>query len=194
MEVYFISTTELKTKTPINQNVDDQNLVMSIAYAQDIYIQPILGTNLYETLKTLVTSGITQSQYYDYKTLLDEHIRPTLIQWSLVECLIFLRFKLMNKSVVGQNSDNSIPSTLEEFTFLLNEIKNRAEFFSQRLIAYLLANNVKFPEYRQNNTIDDMKPEGNAYYCGIQLDDYDLCNRMDRLDYHGSDITIYPGV
>jgi hypothetical protein len=55
--VLLISEQKLKDNTPINENVDTQELRFGISQAQQIFIQESLGTNLYEYILGLVSSG-----------------------------------------------------------------------------------------------------------------------------------------
>ena len=176
MAVYFTTCEKIKESTPINFNVEDQVLTMNIKDSQEIYIQPILGTVLYNKLKSdIINNQLTGA----YKTLMDDYIIPTLIQYSLANSLIFIRFKLMNKSISSQNSDNSVPADLDEVKFLLDEIRNRAQFYAKRLSEYLLENLSTFPEYMDNTKIDEMKPTTNNYFCGMYLgDDVNVCDRF----------------
>ena len=174
-KVYFLSTTKLKTLTTINPNVDDNLLTMAIWDSQEIHTQPILGTDLYKKLKTDVGTGTVTGVY---KTLLDDYVIPALVQWSVSEALIYLRYKIMNKSISSQASDNTTPADLDELKFISSEIKNRAQFYDQRMIDYLCQYSSSYPEYSSNSTLDDIQPVGTSYFCGIQLDDTDPSKKL----------------
>jgi hypothetical protein len=55
--VLFISETYLKDSSYIDENVDIKLLRNSILETQDMRILPILGTALYEELKTQIQDG-----------------------------------------------------------------------------------------------------------------------------------------
>lgn len=176
---YFIGVSDLKDNTPINLNVDDKKLVMSIKDAQEIQIQQILGTNLYTKLKTLVKDNtITSGTNTSYKLLLDEYIIPTLIKFALVECLPFTNFKIENKNLGNQSSDNSTPVELDELKYFISLNKDKAEYYAQRLTDYLIANSATYPEYTTSTTCDQILPNNSSYFCGIQLDDDYNCDRF----------------
>lgn len=174
-KVYFISEAYLKQNTPINLNVEPQLVNLAILEAQQIYIQTALGTDLYKKIESLIVSASISGVY---KTLLDDYISPALTQYSLYEVIPYIRFKIMNKSIGGQSSDNSTPAELEEIKFLQANIKNKAEYLGQRLMDYLIANSKLYPEYLSNTDIDDIKPNSNSYFCGLQLDDDYNCDRF----------------
>lgn len=170
--VYFISESDLKNNTTINQNVEQSLLNSSILDAQLLHIQMILGSKLYKKIESLISLGtITNPTNSYYKLLLDDYIRPATIQWTLAECVPYIRYKIMNKSISGQSSDNSTPIELEELKYLQAQFINKAEFYTQRIADYLLSNLNHFPEYTQATAIDDIIPSTNAYFSGIQLDE-----------------------
>ena len=73
--VLFISEAKLKDSTAINLNVDPQILLPYVLQAQRIYIEPKLGTTLYEKLESLITAGTIGNVGNEaYKTLVDEFI------------------------------------------------------------------------------------------------------------------------
>jgi hypothetical protein len=178
-KVYFVSETVVKENTPISLNVETQLINNAIIDSQIMHIQMQTGSDLYNKLTSLISAGtITDPANVKYKLLLDDYVVPATIQWTLAECLPYIRYKIMNKSVSGQNSDNSTPMDLQELKFLQAKFTDKAEFYSQRLANFLLANLTDYPEYYAANDIDDIVPESNAYHTGMVLGDPDLCESM----------------
>ena len=66
----LISADTLKQNTTISQNVDENLIHPVIMVAQDQYIQPILGTDLFNYLKDNFDTPLTG----DYETLLNENL------------------------------------------------------------------------------------------------------------------------
>lgn len=171
-KVYFISEQYLKDNTSISMNVEPQLLNIAIQDAQNIHIQPLLGSSLYKKLVSLIVDGtIGAIGNEKYKTLLDDYVVPATTQWALVECLPYIRWKIMNKSVLGQHSDNTTPAELEEIKFLKAELRNKAEFYGERIVKHLKANYTLYPEYTDSTNCENISPMDNAYFGGIQLDD-----------------------
>lgn len=185
-KVYFISEEYFKNETVVNLNVEPSLINMSIWDAQEIHIQNLLGTKLYRKLKTDIVAGsITGS----YKTLLEDYVMQATAQYALTECLPYIRYKIMNKGVQSQASDNSTPTDLEELKFLQSKVGNKAEYYGQRMADYLMANMNLFPEYHSATTIDEQLPDTNAYFSGMQLDDSDgSCDRF--IGYNNRTYTI----
>ena len=159
----FISEDYLKENTIINGNVDTKYLLANLKMVEDVNIQPILGTNLYNTFKNMVTSG---SVIGYYKIALEEYIQPAMIYWLQTEMPVDMVFKWENKSIVKKNSDNSQPVDLNEIKFIIDKKDKIARFYSQRLINWLCANHQHIPEYVIQQTTDAMKPEKTLYSFG----------------------------
>lgn len=188
--VLFISETYFKTHSSVNFNVETQLLTMSMYDAQFLHIQQILGTKLYKKLESLIENNtISDNSNIKYKELLDDYVCPSLVQWSVYETIPYLKFKLMNKGTVSQNSDNSASIDLEELKFLQSQIRDKGEFYNQRIADHIMSNLTDFPEYTSATTIEEMIPEKSSYFSGMQLeDDYNLCDRFLGLNSHTTNI------
>lgn len=168
-KTFFLSTQYLKDNTVVNNNVDNELLEPFIITAQNKYIESILGTALFNDIKTNI-QNVTISG--DNKTLLDDYIQPCLKEWIVYESLPFLNYKLTNKAIATKSSENSEPSELNEVQYLRNNVKDTAEYMSQRLINYLKqqSNDGKFPLYQNpGNDIDTIRPNSSTYFNGIYL-------------------------
>lgn len=164
--VRFISTDLLKKRTPIDGNVDGDILNNYILKAQETHIQQILGTDLYNALKTKVQSSTVTG---DYITLMNDYVQPALIEYSFYECLPFISLRLTNKSIVRGNSDYSTEADLDDLKYLRSTVRDVAEFYGERCVKYLKSDRSRFPEYMTNSTLDKMKPSGSAYFTGIYI-------------------------
>jgi hypothetical protein len=191
-KVYFVSDTFIKQNSIINLNVEPQLINLAIIDSQVLHIQMALGSDLYKKLETLISGGtISNNSNVNYKTLLDDYVVPAVLQWTLFECIPYIRYKIMNKSVAGQSSDNSTPIELEELKYIQAQFSNKAEFYTQRLADYLLAHMTLFPEYTSADSIDDIRPSTTQYFAGMQLDEsIDACERFLGLNKNTRDINI----
>jgi hypothetical protein len=191
-KVYFISETYFKNNTPVNMNVEPQLINIAIMDAQVLHIQMALGSKLYKKLEDLISGNtIGDSSNAVYKTLLDDYVRPAVVQYALVECISYIRYKIMNKTVGTQNSDNTNPIEFDEMKYLQSQLRNKAEFYTQRIVDYIMANLSSYPEYTSTGSIDDIPPESNSYFGGMQLDDVDdAYERFLGLNSRTTDINI----
>jgi hypothetical protein len=167
MAVIFISEQALKDNSIINENVDMKVLLPVIKLAQEKYMLPILGTGLYNELKTQITAAsITVLN----KTLLDDYIQPALIWWIMAEAPMPLTYKFMNKSVATRSSENANAASLNDLLKLEERFKDNAEWYSQRITNYLLQNIQSYPLYSNPGSgIDTIVPKKTMYSTGMYL-------------------------
>jgi hypothetical protein len=168
--VLLISEQKLKDSTAINLNVDVNILLPYVLQAQTLYIEPKLGTQLYEHIKGLIQAGtIGNVGNAAYKTLLDDYISFVLVNYSFYHAIPYLRFKVENGNIYSKTSENGTALTTEESQSLREEISNTAQYYTERLIEYIRNNIGDFPEYSTNSGAD-VNPDKNAYYNGMNLE------------------------
>ena len=164
--VLFISETKLKSSTALNLSVDPEILLPYILQAQRIYCEPKLGTTLYEKIEAEITAGTLAGAY---KTLVDDYIGLMLPSWAFHMCIPYLRFKVENGNIYSKTSETGTALSTEEAQHLREEVRNNAEYFTERMIEYITNNLASFPEYSTNSGAD-VSPDRNAYYNGMNLE------------------------
>jgi hypothetical protein len=184
----YISSTRIKKDTALGGSVDDNIIMPYILLAQDMFILPVLGTDLDAKLKAEIQAGSLSGAY---KTLVETYIQPALVQASFSELAPFLRLRFVNNSVVVMgDTDTGSSATYDDLRPLMDRAKDAAEFYRQRLIDYLRNNSSSFSEYTSNSG-SDLDPTVNNYFAGINLDvNVPRSNRL-RGFLQGADITIY---
>ena len=164
--VLFISEDKLKDTTSISNSVDVEHWLSSIRTAQKKYIETKLGTDLFEKLQSDITGGSLTGAY---ETLVEDYIGDALSHWSLYEAFPFLRYKIMNNNIISKTAENTTVLSRQEAQDLREEIRNTAEFYTERLIEYIKNNTSSFPEY-STNTGADVTPDTENYYSGMNLE------------------------
>jgi hypothetical protein len=168
--VLLISEQKLKDSTAINLNVDVNILLPYVLQAQTLYIEPKLGTQLYEHIKGLIQAGtISDAGNAAYKTLLDDYISFVLVNYSFYHAIPYLRFKVENGNIYSKTSETGTALSTEESQSLREEISNTAQYYTERLIEYIRNNTSLFPEYSTNSGAD-VNPDKNAYYNSMNLE------------------------
>ena len=168
--VLFISEAKLKDSTAINLAVSVDLLLPYVRQAQKLYVETKLGTDLNNKLKDLIKAGTVGNAGNEaYKTLLDDYIGDMLPNWALYHCIPFLRFKVENGNIYSKTSETGQSLSTEESQHLREEIRNTAEYYTERMIDYICNNNSLFPEYSTNSG-SDVDPDRNAYYNGMNLE------------------------
>tara|TARA_R100001594_G_scaffold100633_1_gene135262 strand:+ start:7435 stop:7911 length:477 start_codon:yes stop_codon:yes gene_type:complete len=145
--------------------------------AQDRYILPVLGTDLYNKLISDIQGSSLAGAYL---TLLQTYIQPALVQFSYATVLPFLRLRMVNNSIVTMTSEQGSSVSHSDLKPLINASMDHAEFMRQRLIDYISNNTSSFPEY-SSNTGADLSPTTNNYYAGLNLDVSPSNERMANL-------------
>jgi hypothetical protein len=84
-------------------------------------------------------------------------------------CIPYLRFKTENGNIYSKTSETGTALSTEEAQHLREEVRNNAEYFTERMIKYITNNVGSFPEYNTNSGAD-ISPDRNAYYNGMNLE------------------------
>ena len=164
--VLFISEAKLKDSTAINLNVDTELLLPYVRQAQKLYVEPKLGTDLTQKLKNEIIAGTLAGAY---QTLVDDYIGDMLPNWAFYHAIPFLRFKIENGNIYSKTSETGSALSTEEAQHLREEVRNTAEYYTERMIDYVRNNTSSFPEYNTNSGAD-ISPDPNAYYNGMNLE------------------------
>jgi hypothetical protein len=162
LRIAILDEFSLKDNSILNFNVSTDKLKSAIIDAQNIHIEPILGTDLYVKILTDIENS---SLAGDYATLTEDYIIPALIQYSLYEASLNLSFEWFNGGIAQYSDGSQIPAKLNEIQYLRNQILNKAQYFSERLKCYLCDNSSKFPEYLSANDIVSNKKS--SYFEGL---------------------------
>ena len=175
--VLFVSEEKLKDSTAINGNVDVDFLLPYIRVSQKIYVETKLGTDLYAKLEAEITAGTLAGAY---KTLVDDYIGDMLVQWAFFECIPWLRFKVQNGNIYSKTSETGTALSESEASLLREEVRNTAEYYTERLVDYLCNNNSSFPEYTTSSGAD-VRPDKDSFYSNMNLE---------RPKQQGSELTL----
>jgi len=130
----FISPEDLVKRTAINGNVDRDQMIQFIKIAQDIHVQALLGTALYNRLKDDVLNNTLAG---NYETLLEDYVQDVLVHYSMTEILPFLAYKVSNGGVFKKQSENSEGIEKSELEYLIQRERDIAEHYGRRLVSYL---------------------------------------------------------
>jgi hypothetical protein len=187
--VLFISEQKLKDSTAINLNVDVDLLLPFVKEAQKLYVETILGTELTQKLKDLITAGTIGNVGNEaYKTLLDDYIGDMLPSYSLYHALPYLRFKVENGNIYSKTSETGTALSTEEAQHFREEILNTGSYYRERAIDYIRNNISSFPEY-STNTGADVNPTTDNYYAGMNLERPQQGNKLTLRDFLTPDLT-----
>ena len=153
--VLFISEQKLKDSTAINLNVDIDLLLPYVRQSQKLYVESKLGTKLTQKLKDLITAGTLGNAGNEaYKSVVDDYVGDMLPNWAFYHAIPFLRFKIENGNIYSKTSETGNALSTEESQHLREEVRNTAEYYTERMIEYVRNNISSFPEYNTNRGAD----------------------------------------
>ena len=139
--IFLISEDYIKTNSGLNDNVWGSYLAPAIREAQDIKLQQILGTNLYQSLLNKVSDGtIKNSDLKPYKTLLDDYVQIYLTYQTISDLVPIIGVKLTNLGVMVSNDEHLTNLSQSERELVQTYYAQRAEFYGKRLQEYLKDN------------------------------------------------------
>ncbi|QDP46331.1 MAG: hypothetical protein Unbinned4264contig1000_43 [Prokaryotic dsDNA virus sp.] len=164
--ILFISENKLKDSTALGGNVDNEFILPYLKVAQKKYIETKLGTDLFVKLQNDISGSSLSGAY---QTLVDDYIQDALVHWAFYECLPFLRVRVSNNGIGVKTSENIESMSQEDMSSLREEIRNTAEFYTERLVDYIRHNTSTYPEYN-TNTGPDVSPTKNVFYSGMNIE------------------------
>lgn len=160
--VLFITRNDIIKRAYVGGNIDPEKIIPFVKTAQDKYILMCLGTVLYGRLQDDIVAGTLTGVYKD---LVDLYITDTLVHYSFVEALPFLSYNVANGAIYRNVSEQGQLPTKQDIDFLLQKELQTAQFYAERLVTYLIANNNIYPEYNQSNgKLDNVYPDKGQQY------------------------------
>jgi hypothetical protein len=166
LKALFISVGDLKKKSIIDGNVDSDKIVQYIEIAQDIHIQNYLGGSLYKKLQELIIDGtINDADNSNYKTLLDDYVKPMLIWYTQATYIPYSMFQVNNGGLFKHRGENSDTASKEEMEYLVQRTRDTAEFYTKRFLDYICYYSNLYPEYTSGAS-EDMDPDRDVNYTG----------------------------
>lgn len=194
--ILFIDEATFKTRTGVSNAIDGgKQLRPMIKVAQDMFVQPALGSTLYQRLQTAVANSTLNT--YE-RALIDDYITDCLI-WATVSYLpVTMGYQFFSKGALQKTSEESNTPGKNELDYIGTYYQNLAEFYKQRIINYLRANSSLFAEYKSPGCgWDVIQPVALGYECPIYLDDTLPCvgsNVSVPGDYAHPMVSVYTAV
>ena len=100
----------------------------------------------------------------------DIHLQPKLLYWVQAEAPAAISYKFLNKGLMQQSSENSSTSSLDEINFISQKYKDKAEWYTERLVNFLLENDADYPAYRNPESgLDVIQPDTRTFTTGMFL-------------------------
>jgi hypothetical protein len=152
---YFISVEFLKNNTEVDRNLEDELIRVGIQNAQEVYIQKILGENLYEHLKSQIEADTLTAKEIE---LLQKHISLCLANYSLYYLLDYVNYKITNRSVVQKGAENAVNVPQSAINVLKNSKKEIGEMYGKKIINFIHNYQNDFPKYFEATNLLQTQP------------------------------------
>lgn len=158
-QTLFLSPTVWERYGLANMNVDEKRIRPLIYSVQRNRIEPVIGSILYRKLIDDIDGSSLSGLY---KTLVDEHILPTMISYCDWKYTIHSTSQLTNKTT-GRNNDEHISSnSVADNNNVRDEILSDAKLYEKKMIQFLCDNYDNIPELSEvdADTIhQDIRPQ-----------------------------------
>jgi hypothetical protein len=169
-QVLLVSEEKLKAFTTVNENVSPQLLIPYILNAQETYLVNLIGSSFLKELYLQVrTNSVTAANRF----ILDEYIGQVVLQYGLVMALPFLKYKILNKSILSPKSETADSIDIDELKYLVSQVKNTAEQYAMLLQKYLFWHSSEFPLWNTALAQDGVIPDkGNVFTAPLVTSHY----------------------
>ena len=121
------------SELPVNYDFED---ILPMAYsAQQIWLLPVLGENVYDTLLAYVQSEEEIPE--EYQTLLLK-CYPYLAKAITLEALPFIAYRMSESGIVKHKTDTDESIDMKELNYLQTNIRAQLEVLKEQLVSWLL--------------------------------------------------------
>jgi len=159
---FIISEEKLRFFTDLNDSVDTSLLKNAVREAQDIMLQRIIGTKLYNKILSDIDANTLTGAY---KTLVDDYIQDFLLYAAYYEALEAIYIRPRNNGLLTPTGgENSIQTDRSLFNVKRQKTENKMEFYADKLAAYLAEEQGLFPELNTNNKLYEQYPDYGSQY------------------------------
>lgn len=170
--ILLISEDYVKSNSELTDNLFGKYLLPAIRTSQELYLQPVLGKTLYDTLIDAVDDGsIVDPENAHFKELLDDYIQPYLLERVLADLIPIVSAKVANLGTVHSKDEYVENLSLSDAEKLQTFHIQKSDAYLKRMQEYLLANSEMFPI--DSCTCDSMRSNLNsAASTGLWLGGY----------------------
>lgn len=163
--VLFISEKSIKENSLVSNNVDGKYIQNAIKTAQDISLQPIIGSKMFRKLAQMIQDDALTDEY---RNLLVDYIQPILVNSVMSDLVLQLTYKFRNIGAVQTTDTNIMLPSLKDLQYIREDYNLKAQFYMNRLSDFLEANCTKFEDY-PGCGCGELKAKRTAYRTNLTL-------------------------
>jgi len=150
-DIYLITSSEIAKNTPMGGNVDPDKYTNLIIDVQDLILEPVLGTKLYEKI---LTDFDNDSLSGVYLTMFNDYIKQVMWHSVFAEYVKLGSVWVSNKGLYKHLADNSESASQDEIDSLAKAYQSKADAYIARLERYLCDVNVAEYDDSQDEDYD----------------------------------------
>lgn len=136
-ELLFITPQEMTSSTILSGNTDTDKYLFCILQAQITTIEPLLGTELYEKIKTDIENNTLTGLYSELYT---DFIKPIAKNEALAQYIEIASYMVDNGGIYKRSGDNVEVVEKEEVQFLAGKYKSLAQMYVGRFNKWICKN------------------------------------------------------
>ena len=161
--IRLIDGNDLVKGTPLRGNVDADNYLFIIDDVQIIYLEPILGTNLYDKI---LTDFDTNSLTGLYELMYNDYIKPLLTHCVFADFVLTGAYRVENAGIFKHTPNNAENIDKSEIDFLAKTQRIKADVYIERLKKFLCDKGNDITEYQTQLNNYDETPSNNENIIG----------------------------
>ena len=160
----IISEAKLRQFTDLNDSVDTALIKNAVREAQDISLQRIIGTKLYDSILAQIDAGPVWTNS-NYENLVNNYIQDFLLYAAYYEALEAIYIRPRNNGLLTPTGgENSIEVDRSLFNVKRQNVENKMMFYADKLSAYLAEEQALFSELNSNNKLYEQWPDYGSQY------------------------------
>lgn len=140
----FISESQIKNITPIDDNMEVEELRPFIIQAQDLKLQSLIGTQFMQDLMVKIDLNTLNDAE---EKLIEYYIQPLIANYAIYLAVPSMAYKMLNKSLMQLNSEEGTAASLDVVKYFRDAYKNNSDYYANRLKDYLCDYSELFPLY-----------------------------------------------
>jgi hypothetical protein len=143
----WITKEHMSKFSNLTGNYDEDKLKQYIKIAQDVEVQQVLGTKLFQKIDDDIQAASLTGVY---ETLVTTYVQPMLIHYAMADLLQFEGYEISNAGIVRNNPEDTVLPDKKEIDSLVSRRRMIADQYRERLVAHLCYTPSTYPEYTQS--------------------------------------------
>lgn len=142
--IYFVTTNYLKSLTPTNNNVEDNEIVPVIKTSAEFKVKSYIGTYFFSDLLIKFND---QTLNAAEEILVQEFMKPAIAWRAASETILNTTYSLRNKGLQQSSGDFSNSPEFKIVSFMYHHYTDKADYYDRKLCDFLHENREDYPEF-----------------------------------------------